>query len=102
MGQGNTIAVRVPARDDLREFISACGGALAVTSANRSGQRDALSVDAAADYLGSWVTLYVDGGPSPIALPSTVVDCTSEPPRILRQGALSQRSLESVVGKVET
>jgi L-threonylcarbamoyladenylate synthase len=100
LGQGASIAVRVPARDDLRSFIATCGGALAVTSANRSGQPDARDVESAVAYLGSWVTLYLDGGPSPSALPSTVVDCTSEPPRVLRQGVLGKSQLELVVGKV--
>jgi L-threonylcarbamoyladenylate synthase len=89
LGSGNTIAVRVPAHTALRSLIADCGGALAVTSANRSGEPDPLSVQDAIDYLGESVALYIDGGYSKSSRPSTVVDCSGESFRVLRQGAIS-------------
>lgn len=100
LGQGETIAVRVPAHDGLRAFIAMCGGAIAATSANRSGEPDALTVGQAVDYLGNHVAIYVDGGRSPGGTPSTLVDCTVNPARIVREGAISRRKIESLLGSV--
>lgn len=90
LGQGSTIGVRVPDHAHLRSLIQSCGGALAATSANLSGEPDALTAQQVEAYLGDTVQLIIDGGPSPGALPSTVVDCTADPPAILRAGFLSE------------
>ena len=105
LGGGDTIAVRVPNHEGLRGFIELCGGAVAATSANLSGQPDATDPVQAADYLGSAVDLIVDGGPSGGSVPSTVVNCTVSPPRILRVGAISveqvRRTLQRLNIEVE-
>jgi L-threonylcarbamoyladenylate synthase len=100
VGSANTVAVRVPNHQGLRGLIARCGGALAATSANRSGEPDALDVSEAVQYLGDHVQLFVDGGRSPGNKPSTVVDCTVEPPRILREGAADAAEIEALLGKV--
>lgn len=97
LGQGDTIAVRVPAHDALRRFIASAGGAVAATSANLSGQPDAIEVQQAAEYLGSHIAIYVDGGMSPGGTPSTVVDCTVTPARILRQGAITAEQIATIL-----
>ncbi len=97
LGGGDTIAVRVPDHDGLRGFIEMCGGAIAATSANISGQSDALDAPQAADYLGEWVELVVDGGIVQGGVPSTVVDCTVDPPAILRRGACSEEEIRRVL-----
>jgi L-threonylcarbamoyladenylate synthase len=89
LGGGDTIALRVPAHDGLRAFIASCGGALAATSANLSGEPDALDAQSAARYLEGRVDIIIDGGPVQGGVPSTVVDCTGPDPTILREGALS-------------
>lgn len=97
LGGGDTIAVRVPDHDDLQAFIASCGGLIAATSANLSGQHDALDAQQAAAALGEKVALIVDGGATPGSVPSTVVDCLLDPPRILRAGALDPELLMSVL-----
>jgi L-threonylcarbamoyladenylate synthase len=97
LGGDSTIAVRVPAHDGLRAFIEACGGAIASTSANLSGQPDALDAGQVADYFGESVDMIVDGGRVRGGVPSTVVDCTVEPPVILRQGAVSEAAIRAVL-----
>jgi L-threonylcarbamoyladenylate synthase len=97
LGGGSTIAVRVPAHDDLRAFIEACGGAIASTSANLSGQPDALHAGQVADYFGESVDMIVDGGRVQGGVPSTVVDCTVYPPAILRQGAVSEAAIRALL-----
>lgn len=97
LGGGDTIAVRVPAHDELRAFIEACGGALASTSANLSGQPDALDAGQVAGYFGESIDIIVDGGRVQGGVPSTVVDCTVEPPAILRQGAVSEAAIRALL-----
>lgn len=92
-----TIAVRVPdhelARDVLRRT-----GPLAVSSANVSGQPSATTARDAADQLGLDVALYLDGGPTPGPVPSTIVDFTVEPEgRIVREGVLTLAELRSTL-----
>ncbi len=100
LGRGDTIAVRVPDHAELRDFIAACGGLIAATSANQSGQQDAVNAQQAADYLGEHVAIILDGGETPGNVPSTVVDCTSNPPRVLRTGALDPALLRQAVGNI--
>ena len=69
------------------------GGAVATTSANLSDQPPALSADEALAALGGRVAAVLDDGPSPGGVASTVVDCTSERPVVLRTGPLSAADL---------
>lgn len=100
LGSRDTIAVRVPGYAGLREFIARCGGALAVTSANRSGEPDATTVEQAIRYLGDSVAIYIDGGQTQGSKPSTVVDCSGPIIRVLREGALSVEQIEMKLGEM--
>jgi L-threonylcarbamoyladenylate synthase len=93
---GDTVAVRIP--DDLRAraLINAAGGLLAATSANASGRPSPVTADDAALQLPA-VDVVVDGGPCPGGVESTVVDVTTDPPRILREGAIPARQVEAVL-----
>lgn len=88
-----TIAVRIPDSDVARGVIRAAGGAVATTSANRSGQAPARDAQEALRALGGLVAAVVDDGPAAHGVPSTIVDCTVAPPKILRDGALSAATL---------
>lgn len=94
---GSTVGLRMPDRTDTLAIIAGAGGALAVTSANRSGDREARSADDVRAKLGGRVDFVVDGGESPLSMPSTVVDVTGNAVRILRQGSISRSALASVV-----
>ena len=89
----DTIAVRVPDHPVARALIRAAGGAVATSSANRSGDEPARSGAAAVVALGGLVAAVLDDGPSPGGVASTVVDCTGERPVILRAGPLSAVAL---------
>lgn len=84
-----TIGVRMPDYAYTLNLINQ-SGPLATTSANLSGQPDALTAVDALEQLGSRIDLILDGGAAPGAVPSTVVDCTASQPIILRQGAISE------------
>lgn len=94
------VGVRVPNLSDTIELIRLSGGALIGTSANKSGAPPPRSAEGVVRELGDKVDVILDGGPSPIGVPSTVIDLSQEPPRVLREGAVSRRDLEKVLGKV--
>jgi L-threonylcarbamoyladenylate synthase len=85
---GATVAVRLPDHMWLRALMRALGMPLAATSANLHGGRDPRTAADVAAQLGGALSLVVDGGPTPGPLPSTIVDCVGNEPRLLRAGAL--------------
>jgi L-threonylcarbamoyladenylate synthase len=97
LGSPETIAVRVPDHDGLRYMIRLCGGAIAATSANLSGMPDARNAEEADAYLGSKVDLIVDGGKARGGVPSTVVTCLTQPPSVLREGAISEAKIRQAL-----
>lgn len=96
-----TIAFRVPANAVARRLIAAGGGGLPVTSANRSGMPDATTAQQVLDQLEGRVAIVLDGGPTPIAKPSTIVDCSTEPITILREGAIARAEIEEALAGIE-
>lgn len=90
------IAVRIPDNDMARALIRAAGGALAVTSANRSGQAPAQTADQALVELGGWVAAVLDDGPSPMSVASTIVSCLGPHPKIVREGPVRAKDLALV------
>jgi L-threonylcarbamoyladenylate synthase len=101
LGPGDTIAVRVPDHLDVQRFISLCGGLIAATSANISGDPDATTAEQVRAYFGDEVDLIVDGGPVRGGVPSTVVNCTVSPPSVLRQGAIPGQEIMAALSKLE-
>lgn len=87
------VAVRIPDHDVARAIIRAAGGALATTSANRSGEQPARDAEEALQALKGLVSAVIDGGPVAVGVASTIVDCTVDPPLIVRQGSLSAKTL---------
>ena len=95
-----TVMVRMPLHPVALDLLRLVGP-MAVSSANRSGSPAATTVDDATSQLGDDVSVYLDGGPSPIGVASTVVDLTAEVPRVLRAGAVSTDRIREVIGEVE-
>lgn len=93
LSPNENVAVRIPDNDVARALIRKAGGALATSSANRSGEEPAREASEALAALDGRVAAVLDGGPAPHGVPSTIVDCTSTPPRILRAGPLSAAQL---------
>lgn len=92
-----TVAVRMPDHDVALELLARTGP-LAVSSANRTGLPPATDADDAEAMLGELVRVILDAGRTPGPVPSTIVDCTGEQGRILRQGVLPVERLNEVVG----
>lgn len=84
-----TVGFRIPDHPQLLALLRAVGEPLYQTSANRSGMPNALSCQEALDMLCGTPDAAADGGDIPSdALASTIVDCTGEFPKIIRQGSL--------------
>jgi L-threonylcarbamoyladenylate synthase len=91
-----TVALRMPLHELALELLKETGP-LAVSSANRSGTPPATTAAAAEEQLGDAVAVYLDGGPCPGDVPSTIVDLTGPIPRLLRAGVISVERLRQVV-----
>jgi L-threonylcarbamoyladenylate synthase len=95
-GGASTIGVRIPNHDCPRSLALALGP-LPVTSANLSGRPDARDASNVLAQLGPRIDLVLDGGPARGGVPSTVVDCSLELPRVLRAGAIATADLAAVL-----
>jgi L-threonylcarbamoyladenylate synthase len=87
-GPGDTIGVRLPNHYIAIEVIEKSGGALACTSANRSGAPPALNAGEVAASIGADLDLILDGGIAPRGVASTVVAIDGLTLRFLREGAI--------------
>ncbi len=96
-----TVAVRMPMHELAVELLKETGP-LAVSSANLSGQPAARNIDEAEKMLGDSVSVYLDGGVSGHADPSTILDLTGPVPRLLRAGAVPVDKIRAVVGVLLT
>ncbi|ONH28127.1 L-threonylcarbamoyladenylate synthase [Pseudofrankia asymbiotica] len=95
-----TVAVRMPLHPVAIDLLGRTGP-MAVSSANRSGQPAANTADEAVAQLGEQVEVYLDAGPAAVGVASTIVDCTTEVPRVVRLGAIDLAALRAVLPLVE-
>lgn len=91
-GGASTIGVRVPDHPSPRALARALGP-LPVSSANVSGEPEAATAAEILALLGDELDLVLDGGPARGGAPSTVVDASTDRPRILRAGAITRQRL---------
>jgi L-threonylcarbamoyladenylate synthase len=83
-----TVGVRLSALPLARALVSALGEPITAPSANPSGLAAPTTAAEVARYFEHGVALVLDGGRTPGGQPSTVVDVTREPPRVVRAGAV--------------
>ena len=102
-GGQDTIGLRVPnhviALALLNEFKKIGGKGVAAPSANRFGHVSPTTAQAVSDELSQYLApedLLLDGGPSLVGVESTIIDCTTESPKILRPGAITEEMIEAV------
>ena len=92
-----TVGVRVPAHPMTLELLQRFGGGLAAPSANRFGRVSPTTADHVRADLGNDVDFVLDGGPCPVGVESTIVDCTVDPPQVLRPGGISADEITSLL-----
>lgn len=104
-GNQNTVGIRVPnqtlALQLLNEFSKIGGKGIAAPSANRFGHVSPTTADAVREELGAFLDAndaILDGGPCAVGVESTIIDCTSSIPKILRPGAITIEDVKGVTG----
>jgi L-threonylcarbamoyladenylate synthase len=100
-GGAASIAVRAPSHPVARAVIEAIGQPLAAPSANRYQGLSPTTAAHVVKELGDLVDLVLDAGPCDAGIESTVVDVRSDPPRVLRPGAVDLGALRSVLPGIE-
>ena len=102
-GGQETVGLRVPnhviALALLNEFKKIGGKGIAAPSANRFGHVSPTTAQAVSEELAEFLDsedLILDGGPSLVGVESTIIDCTTDHPKILRPGAITEEMIEEV------
>jgi len=92
-----TIGIRWPSAEFAERLIARFGRPITATSANRSGLPSTVTASEVCQQLGDDLELVVDGGRLPSRSGSTLLDLTSVPPRILREGPIQEAELSDVL-----
>ena len=105
-GHQNTVGLRVPnqpiALALLKEFEKLGGKGIAAPSANRFGAVSPTTAQAVIDELENYLDqandVILDGGPCQVGVESTIIDCTTDTPQILRLGAITKEMIAQSTG----
>ncbi len=97
LGGRDTVALRHSSSPIATQLLSALGGPLTSTSANRSAEPPARSASEVENALGEYLDLILDGGPSDSTLPSTLVDVSANRAILLREGAIPAQKLRAYI-----
>jgi L-threonylcarbamoyladenylate synthase len=97
---GPTVAVRVPAHPIALALLRAVGVPLAAPSANPSTELSPTTAEHVLRGLDGRIDLILDGGPTSGGIESTVLDLTTNPPRLLRPGLVTPQQIEAVIGPI--
>ena len=103
-GEDGNVAVRATSHAGIRALVAAFGEPITSSSANAPGApaaRDAAGAAAALSALGANDALLLDGGMLPPTPPSTVLDASVSPPRLLRAGAVPLEALRRIIGEID-
>jgi L-threonylcarbamoyladenylate synthase len=96
-GENLTVGIRIPQNDIALHILSSYKNPLAVTSANVSGQEILNNAEDISEEFKDSVDFIIKDRIEGENIPSTVIDVTSEPARILREGTISKDELEKVI-----
>lgn len=96
-GGGDTVGLRMPGHPIALGVLRAFGGPLVCPSANLTTRPAPMSAAEARADLDGRVDLILDGGPTTDRTPSTVLDLTTRPARLLREGKLTRAELAAFV-----
>ena len=106
-GAQEIVGLRIPANSLalglLNEFKAVGGKGIAAPSANRYGAVSPTTAEAVSQELSEYLSpndQILDGGPCLVGVESTIIDCSSESPKILRPGAISAEMIEESTGIV--
>jgi L-threonylcarbamoyladenylate synthase len=106
-GGQDTVALRMPSHPVALKILQELGTGLAAPSANRFGSVSPTTAQHVIadlqDYLNADLDAVIDGGPCEVGVESTIVNCTTKHPNVLRPGAITQVEIDAAlnVKKVE-
>jgi L-threonylcarbamoyladenylate synthase len=98
-GGSDRVGLRVPSHPTALDLLDRFGGGVAAPSANRFGAVSPTTAAHVRADLGDDVDLILDGGPADVGVESTIVDCTTPDPEVLRPGGVSFEALTRVLGR---
>ncbi len=96
-GGGNTLGLRMPDHPVALGVLRAFGAPVVCPSANLTGRRAPMSARDVLEDLDGLIDLVLDGGETADRTPSTVLDLTTSPARLLREGKIRRAELERYV-----
>ena len=96
----DTIALRVPAHERIRELISGAGVPIAAPSANRSGKISPTTAAHVAEDLSDACRFILDGGACEAGVESTIIDCSTDTLGILRPGPVTREMIQALFPEV--
>ena len=100
-GGRDTVGLRVPAHPLTEALLRRAGRGVAAPSANRFGRVSPTTAGHVVTDLGPFLEpgrdVVLDGGPSPVGVESTIVDCTTDPPQLLRPGGIPTEDVERLL-----
>lgn len=96
----DSIAVRLPARKEARDFLKACQVPVAAPSANISGTVSPTTAQHVADGLNGRIDMILQANPCSVGVESTVVAADGDKAVLLRAGGVTLEELRDVSGEV--
>jgi L-threonylcarbamoyladenylate synthase len=100
-GGRDSVGLRAPAHPLTQELLARAGRGIAAPSANPFGRVSPTTAPHVLADLGDSLDpardVILDGGPSPIGVESTIVDCTTDPPQLLRPGGIPREDIERLL-----
>jgi L-threonylcarbamoyladenylate synthase len=100
-GGRDSVGLRAPAHPLTQELLARAGRGIAAPSANLFGRVSPTTAAHVLADLGDVLQperdVILDGGPSPIGVESTIVDCTTGPPQLLRPGGIPREDIERLL-----
>jgi len=101
-GNGNSIGLRWPCFKPLNDLLHQIKQPLISTSANLSSEPVPLSYNKLSDKIKNQVQFIYDAVEPPLNLESTILDCRSYPPQLLREASLNQSQLAEVIPTIRS
>ena len=92
-GGRDTVAIRCPNHSVTTKLLKKLNDAVVAPSANKFGKVSPTTAKHVVNDLGSDISLVLDGGDCSIGLESTIIDCTTTPPQLLRTGAITAEQI---------
>jgi L-threonylcarbamoyladenylate synthase len=96
------IGIRISGNAIAQALAETLGRPLTATSANLSGGGECISCREVWEQLGSYVDAIIDGGDTPGGMGSTILDVTTAPPAIIREGMITEATIRHILSSKYT